>query len=71
VELLELGVFGGENLEWSCFFGFGALWSSPKHALYIRSLAVYLEGSILLAGHRAQLRIEFSTPTEKTFSCIP
>jgi hypothetical protein len=23
VELLELGVFGGENLEWSCFF----IWS--------------------------------------------
>jgi hypothetical protein len=33
VELVELGVFGGENLEWSCFFGSGAAWSSPKHAL--------------------------------------
>jgi hypothetical protein len=33
VELLELGVFGGENLEWSCFIGSGAAWSSPKHAL--------------------------------------
>jgi hypothetical protein len=33
VELLELGVIGGENLEWSCFFGSGAAWSSPKHAL--------------------------------------
>jgi hypothetical protein len=32
VELLELGVFGGENLEWSCFIGSGAAWSSPKHA---------------------------------------
>jgi hypothetical protein len=33
VELLELGVFGGKNLEWSCFIGSGAAWSSPKHTL--------------------------------------
>jgi hypothetical protein len=33
VELLELGVFGRKNLEWSCFFGSGAVWSSPKHAI--------------------------------------
>jgi hypothetical protein len=33
VDLLNLGVFGGENLEWSCFFGSGAAWSSPKYAL--------------------------------------
>jgi hypothetical protein len=32
VELLELGVFGGETLEWSCFLS-GVAWSSPKHAL--------------------------------------
>jgi hypothetical protein len=32
VELLELGVFGGENLEWSCFFDLelrGALPNTP------------------------------------------
>jgi hypothetical protein len=33
VELLELGVFGWKKLEWSYFFGSGAVWSSPKHAL--------------------------------------
>jgi hypothetical protein len=38
VELLELGVFGGENLEWSRFFGSGAAWSSPKQALILASL---------------------------------
>jgi hypothetical protein len=39
VDLLELGVFGGENLEWSCFFGSGAAWSSPKHALNLTRAA--------------------------------
>jgi hypothetical protein len=40
VELVELGVFGGENLEWSCFFGSGAAWSSPKHALNVLFIVV-------------------------------
>jgi hypothetical protein len=26
-------VFGRKKLEWSCFCGSGAAWSSPKHAL--------------------------------------
>jgi hypothetical protein len=43
VELLELGVFGGENLEWSCFFGSGAAWSSPKHALSSDFLAILFD----------------------------
>jgi hypothetical protein len=36
VELLELGVFGGENLKWSCFIGYGAAWSSSKHVLNLK-----------------------------------
>jgi hypothetical protein len=27
-------VFGRKKLEWSCFCGSVAAWSSPKHALY-------------------------------------
>jgi hypothetical protein len=42
VELLELDVFGRENLEWSCFFGSGAAWSSPKHALNVTFLFLLL-----------------------------
>jgi hypothetical protein len=30
-------VFGTKKLEWSCFCGSGAAWSSPKHALIIHT----------------------------------
>jgi hypothetical protein len=39
VELLELDVFGGENLEWSCFFNLelrGALPNTPM--IFLESL---------------------------------
>jgi hypothetical protein len=34
VKLLELGVFGRKNLEWSLFLRSGVVWSCAKHALY-------------------------------------
>jgi hypothetical protein len=51
VELLELGVFGGENLELSYFFGSEAAWSSPKHTLsplkYILNFASASQSQLL------------------------
>jgi hypothetical protein len=33
LDFFGAGVFGKKKLEWSCFCGSGAAWSSPKHAL--------------------------------------
>jgi hypothetical protein len=35
LEFLELWCLAGKKMERSCFCGFGAAWSSPKHALML------------------------------------
>jgi hypothetical protein len=49
-EFLELGCLVGKKMEWSCFCGSGAAWSSPQHALSILSLALKLLLQVLLTG---------------------
>jgi hypothetical protein len=50
VELLELNVFGWENLEWSRLFESGAAWSCAKHALNMSLIDL---GFVFLREHKS------------------